>query len=70
VKLVDWFAVSGPHGDDWFESDHTHLKEAGMTAFADLIVSDIPPPPPPPPTSTTTMPLPPVTTVSGPTLAR
>jgi len=69
VKLVDWFAVSGPH-PEWFESDHTHLKEAGMAAFADLIVSDIPPPPPPPPTTTTTMPLPPITTVNGPTLAR
>ncbi|MBV9411779.1 MAG: acetyltransferase [Acidimicrobiia bacterium] len=68
VKLVDWFAVSGPH-PEWFESDHTHLKEAGMAAFADLIVRDIPPPPAPPPT-TTTMPLPPITTVSGPTLAR
>ena len=46
VKLVDWFGFSGPHGD-WFESDHTHLKEAGMAAFADMIVGAIPPPPPP-----------------------
>ena len=65
VKLVDWFAVSAPHGD-WFESDHTHLKEAGMAAFADLILGAIPPPPPPPPTTTTTVPPPPMTTVSGP----
>ena len=65
VKLVDWFGFSGPHGD-WFESDHTHLKEAGMAAFADMIVGAIPPPPPPPPTTTTTVPPPPITTVSGP----
>jgi peptidoglycan/LPS O-acetylase OafA/YrhL len=68
VKLVDWFADSAPHGE-WFESDHTHLKEAGMNAFADLIIGAIPPPPPPPPpppATTTTFPPPPVTTVSGP----
>ena len=68
VKLVDWFAFSAPHGD-WFESDHTHLKEAGMRAFADLILGAIPPPPPPPtpaPTTTTTTPPPPITTVRGP----
>jgi lysophospholipase L1-like esterase len=65
VKLVDWFAFSAPHGE-WFESDHTHLKEAGMSAFADLIVGSIPPPPPAPPTTTATTPPPPVTTVSGP----
>jgi lysophospholipase L1-like esterase len=68
VKLVDWFGASASHGD-WFESDHTHLKETGMAAFADMIVAAIPPPPPPPapaPTTTTTMPAPPVTTVSGP----
>jgi len=68
VKLVDWFADSAPHGE-WFESDHTHLKETGMNAFADLIVGAIPPPPPPPPpppATTTTVPPPPVTTVSGP----
>jgi len=65
VKLLDWFAFSAPHGE-WFESDHTHLKEAGMNAFADMIVGAIPPPPPPPPTTTTTTPAPPLTTVSGP----
>jgi hypothetical protein len=68
VKVVDWFGVSGPHGD-WFESDHMHLKEAGMAAFADLILGAIPPPPPPPtpaPTTTTTTPPPPITTVNGP----
>ncbi len=68
VKLVDWFAFSGPHGD-WFEGDHTHLKEAGMAAFADLLLGAIPPPPPPPtaaPPTTTTVPPPPITTVNGP----
>jgi peptidoglycan/LPS O-acetylase OafA/YrhL/lysophospholipase L1-like esterase len=68
VKLVDWFGASASHAD-WFESDHTHLKETGMAAFADMIVAAIPPPPPPPapaPATTTTMPAPPVTTVSGP----
>ena len=52
VKLVDWFAFSAPH-DDWFEGDHTHLNESGMTAFADAIATAIPPPPPP-----TTLPVP------------
>ena len=68
VKLVDWFNVSAPHGE-WFASDHTHLNETGAAAFADLIVSAIPPPPPPPapaPTTTTTTPPPPITTVKGP----
>jgi lysophospholipase L1-like esterase len=67
VKLVDWFGFSAPHGD-WFESDHTHLKEAGMAAFADMIVGAIPPPPPPAPApaTTTTVPPPPITTVNGP----
>ncbi|MBV8980325.1 MAG: hypothetical protein JO086_05440, partial [Acidimicrobiia bacterium] len=46
VKLVDWFGFSAPHGD-WFESDHTHLKESGMAAFADAVASAVPPPSPP-----------------------
>jgi peptidoglycan/LPS O-acetylase OafA/YrhL len=71
VKLIDWFADSAPHGE-WFEGDHTHLKEAGMAAFADLIAGAIPPPSPPStpaPTTTTTTPPPPITTVSGPSTA-
>ncbi|MBV8160442.1 MAG: acetyltransferase [Acidimicrobiia bacterium] len=67
VKLVDWFTVSGPHAE-WFAGDHTHLTQAGSAAFADLIVGSIPPPPPAP-TTTTTVPLPPITTVSGPRAA-
>jgi peptidoglycan/LPS O-acetylase OafA/YrhL len=46
VKLVDWLGFSAPHGD-WFASDHTHLNESGMAAFADAIATAIPPPPPP-----------------------
>jgi hypothetical protein len=67
VKLVDWFNFSAPHGE-WFASDRTHLTETGSAAFADLIVSSIPPPPPPvpAPTTTTTTPVPPITTVKGP----
>jgi peptidoglycan/LPS O-acetylase OafA/YrhL len=68
AKLVDWFAVSAPHGD-WFERDGTHVKPDGAAAFADLIVGSVPPPPsppPPPPTTTTTRPSPPLTTASGP----
>jgi len=66
VKLVDWFAISAPHGE-WFASDGTHLTEPGAAAFADLVLGSIPPAPPPPPTTTTTAPLPPVTTVNSPT---
>jgi hypothetical protein len=67
VKLVDWLNFSAPHGE-WFASDRTHLTETGSAAFADLIVSSIPPPPPPvpAPTTTTTTPVPPITTVKGP----
>jgi hypothetical protein len=67
VKLVDWFNFSAPHGE-WFASDRTHLNETGSAAFADLIVSSIPPPSPPvpAPTTTTTTPVPPITTVKGP----
>jgi peptidoglycan/LPS O-acetylase OafA/YrhL len=69
LKVVDWYAYSAGHGE-WFWSDHTHLRPAGASAYADLVAGSIPPPPPPPPppstttTSTTSTTAPPTTTTS------
>jgi hypothetical protein len=62
ITIVDWYGYSSAHGD-WFASDHTHVNSKGADAYADFVVSSIPPetttttaPPPTtaPPQSTTT----------------
>jgi hypothetical protein len=47
VQLVDWYGASAEHRD-WFQSDGTHLKGAGIEAYAALLAAAMPPPPPPP----------------------
>ena len=37
IKLVDWYSASSGH-NEYFRSDGVHLNQAGIKAYADIII--------------------------------